>query len=273
MRELKIKEYLRNELCELRGLLGLDFSSCLFDSVIIAGGAITSLLQGEKPKDIDIYFSNYEDMRTFVSKLMNLMNLELDYIDNGTAGIQIKNKFCESKSKDDITIFVTENAITINKKFQVITRFTGDPDDLVKNFDFLHTKCYYHYKTNKLDLPASSLVSILSKQLVFTNSAYPLCALFRIKKFMRRGWTISVGELTKISLRLSMMNLLDPKVLRDQLTGVDIAYLADLTRILKKREENGMEEDGVCSDLSIEYITDIIDNLTGVDGDEEVSPE
>ena len=71
------------------------------------------------------------------------------------------------------------------------------------------------------------------------NSKYPLCAIIRTRKFIQRGWLINAGQYVKMALILNELDLKDPNVLEDQLTGVDSAYfLAVIDAIAEEKERN-----------------------------------
>jgi hypothetical protein len=56
--------------------------------------------------------------------------------------------------------------------------------------------------------------------------------LFRIRKFISRGYKISAGQITKIAFDISKLDLTSPSVLHDQLIGVDYAYFAQVISLL-----------------------------------------
>jgi hypothetical protein len=65
--------------------------------------------------------------------------------------------------------------------------------------------------------------------------------MFRIKKFLNRGWTITAGEMLKIAWDISKLDLDDMAVLYDQLIGVDAAYFHQLITILKKVDRTELD--------------------------------
>ena len=73
----------------------------------------------------------------------------------------------------------------------------------------------------------------LTKELKYVGSRYPICSLFRLKKFIRRGWTITAGETLKIAWDINKLNLMDREILYDQLCGVDAAYFHEIIAALK----------------------------------------
>ncbi len=128
--------------------------------------------------------------------------------------------------------FITSNAISLTDSVQIITRFVGDAAEIHKNFDYVHATNYYSVKTG-LVLNQDALESIICKELQYVGSLYPIASLFRMRKFIGRGWTINVGEILKISWDISKLNLEDYTILQEQLTGVDVAYFNQLLTLLK----------------------------------------
>jgi hypothetical protein len=135
-------------------------------------------------------------------------------------------------------VFLTDNAITLANKIQLIIRFAGTPEEIHKNFDFVHAQCYYDYATRELVLPQKSLESILSKDLQYSGSLYPMASLFRLRKFLSRGWRVSAGQMLKIMWQINELDLENPKVLYEQLIGVDQAYMRELIDLIKQAPTN-----------------------------------
>lgn len=152
-------------------------------------------------------------------------------------------------------VFMSQNAITLSDKIQVVLRFTGDPEKIHENFDYVHATNYYTYRDNRLELNSRALESLLSKSLRYSGSKYPICSLFRMRKFLDRGWRITAGEITKMAFQISELNMRDPSVLREQLTGVDAAYFHQLIRMIYSDRSNGVEIDS-------SYVMELIDSLS-----------
>jgi len=125
-------------------------------------------------------------------------------------------------------VFFSSNAITLSDKIQLINRFYGEPESIHDTFDFLHTFNYWRSDSKELVLNVDALEAILDKRLVYKGSRYPLCSVIRVRKFLKRGWTINAGQILKMCYQLSELDLSDIEVLEDQLIGVDTAYFSDL---------------------------------------------
>lgn len=121
-------------------------------------------------------------------------------------------------------VFLSTNAITLSNKIQLVIRFYGPPEEIHKNYDFVHCTCWWRSEDGHLELPQAALESIITKELIYQGSRYPLCSIFRTRKFIERGWRINAGQYLKMALQLNGMDLLDLRTLREQLTGVDSLY-------------------------------------------------
>jgi hypothetical protein len=137
-------------------------------------------------------------------------------------------------------VFYSPNAISLSDDIQIVLRFTGDAAAIHKNFDFVHATSYFTYDEG-LVTTVEVLESILSKTLKYRGSLYPVTSIIRIKKFIKRGWNISAGEMLKIMFQISELNLRDPYVLEEQLIGVDIAYFSKLIEILSSTKKETID--------------------------------
>lgn len=151
-------------------------------------------------------------------------------------------------------VFISTNAITLSNGIQVIIRFYGEPSDIHETYDFAHTKAYYDYGKNILSIPTQVYECVINKTLIYTGSKYPVCSIFRIRKFIKRGWKINAGQLLKICMQISQLDLMDINILEDQLIGVDSIYFMNLINQFKKQKEKD------CNfELTSEYLISIID--------------
>jgi len=149
-------------------------------------------------------------------------------------------------------VFLSQNAITLSDKVQVIIRFFGSPEQIHNNYDFVHAMCYFDLATENLVLPAEALEAMMSRTLVYRGSLYPVASIFRMKKFIERGWRITAGQQLKIMWQISEINLAQPHIFREQLTGVDAAYMYQLIEALKDVDPEK---------INSAYVSTIIDRI------------
>jgi len=173
----------------------------------------------------------------------------------GTAE-EVKTELKDPKKPPYRPVFMTDNAITLSDKMQLIIRFYGTPQEIHKNFDFIHCTGVYDYRADSLVVSEAMMRSLLSKSLVYSGSLYPIASLLRIRKFMKRGWRISAGQMLKIIFQLDGQPLTDPKFLKDQLMGVDVAYMHELIRAINN--EPGR--------IDATYLATLVDQVFGDGG-------
>ena len=244
---------------------------------IVTGGAITSMLLGDLPNDYDIYIDDADVAAKlasyYVSRLPAVDNemtrtpivevppernrVTIRVKSAGIAGEEIdqsKYEYFEMypNAGDRIAQYLdgamqkntgkysvlamTTNAITLTDQIQIVLRFVGPAKEIHKNYDFVHTTNYFTESEGAV-LNQPALESILARELKYVGSLYPICSVFRIKKFIQRGWTITAGEMLKIAWDISKLDLTDREVLQEQLTGVDAAYFNQLIRLLEEGKE------------------------------------
>lgn len=155
-------------------------------------------------------------------------------------------------------VFLSANAITLADGIQLVTRFIGEPEVIHKYYDFVHCTCYWSSWDGKIVLPAAALEAILTKELRYVGSLYPLCSIIRIRKFVARGWHINAGQILKMCFQLGDLDLRNIEVLEDQLTGVDAAYFVQILDRLKAKQ---IEEGTVGKPIDGTYLMTIIDRL------------
>ena len=151
---------------------------------------------------------------------------------------------------------ITSNAMSLSDDIQIVCRFCGNPEEIFKNYDFAHTKQSYVRNIDELMLNTESLVSIMSKRLIYTGSLFPVCSMFRVRKFIARGWTISSVEILKMAFQISKLDLSDINVLKEQCIGCDYFYMAAFIRELERWRESNPD-----TELNNEYMFELIEKV------------
>src|SRR5690606_21747234 len=124
----------------------------------------------------------------------------------------------EDKDKKYYPKFFSPNAISLSDDIQIVIRFYGTAEEIHKTFDFVHATNYFTHKEG-LVTNNEAIESLLTKQLKYQGSLYPLTTIIRIKKFLKRGWNINAGEMLKAMFQISELDLKNPDVLEEQLIG------------------------------------------------------
>ena len=275
-------------------------------NTIITGGAIASMLLGQKINDFDLYFTNHETTKAvakYYVKRFEVKNRhgipcpimvedrdgrvkviiksagvaseegaqsDYQYFEgggdaNGYVGEvmgdpgEIEEAYQETEAlaleNEDggyRPVFMSTNAITLSGKIQIVLRFYGPADEIHENYDFVHCTNYWTSKDNELVLRQPALESLLCKELRYVGSRYPICSVIRLRKFIRRGWVINAGQILKMMMQVSELDLSDPDVLQEQLTGVDSAYFIELMTKVKEKDPEK---------INAAYLVEIIDRM------------
>ena len=156
--------------------------------------------------------------------------------------------------------FASANAITLTEKVQLVFRFFGPPEEIHKNYDFVHATNYWTYNTG-LITNTEALEAILARELIYKGSRFPLASIFRTRKFIQRGWTLHIANYVKMAFQLNDLDLTNIHTLREQLTGVDAAYLNGLIWQCEKSNEP----------ITSSYVCELVDKL--LKGAQEEEPE
>jgi hypothetical protein len=187
------------------------------------------------------------------------------FIKTGNGGLRV-NETMEKEKLNYTPLFFSPNAISLSNQLQIVIRFFGDAETIHKTFDFIHATNYFTFEeglvTNK-----EALESILTKQLKYQGSFYPLTSIIRAKKFLKRNWNINAGELLKIMFQISLLDLQNPDVLDEQLVGIDVVYFERLIIILRSIKEK--KKEGYDELMTPEYFNSIIDKVFNEDDSEE----
>lgn len=149
-------------------------------------------------------------------------------------------------------VFMSTNAITLSHRIQLVLRFYGDAEEIHKNYDYVHCTNYWTSNGNELVLRPDALECLLAKELRYVGSKYPVCSIIRLRKFIKRGWVVNAGQILKICMQISALDLTDPAVLEDQLTGVDSAYFI---QVIERLKENDPQK------INTAYLVEIIDRM------------
>lgn len=265
----------------LSTITDVTLRSDLKKNVLVSGGSITSLLLGEKVNDYDVYINDVNVLirlaKYYVGVIDSILILDGRYdqvnsdsdaafdvakrtlkpdqvklfFDAKNGGMKLNEDKSDEEKLKYIPVFFSPNAISLSNDIQIVLRFHGDNVQIHKTFDFIHATNYFTFDdglvTNK-----EALESIITKQLKYQGSLYPLTSIIRMKKFIKRNWNIGAGEILKIMFQISELNLKNPDVLEEQLIGVDVAYFGKLIEILR-----GVKDEKLTS----AYLNAIIDKV------------
>lgn len=264
------------------------------ESLVVSGGSICSLFLREPVNDYDIYLRDInvayrlavyyasgnigtdsiligtrkeEYLKAFHTDQHNIMKVICENLKPEQVKLRINSGGLKTQHEDDGTLkfkptFFSPNAISLSDKIQIVLRFTGTIEEIHKTFDFVHATNYFTFEEG-LVTNLEAVESILTKQLRYQGSLYPLTTIIRIKKFLKRNWNINASEQLKVMFQISQLDLTNHWTLEDQLIGVDVAYFAKIIDILKTKQDKEPE-----FKLSYGYLCILIDKISNDEDDD-----
>lgn len=181
----------------------------------IAGGAVTSIFSSEKINDFDIFFQSQESLDRAIGELAN----------------------------EDKELLTTESAVSLfvdGHRVQLVKAITGTPWQVLEKFDF--TICQAAWDGKQFYFAPDFMQHLSQRRIVYNiNSEYPICSLYRARKFIKRGFHFSGIDAIKLGLRIQSLQINDCGELRRQLMGIDTLFLKELTDSLKGKEQKKYE--------------------------------
>lgn len=174
--------------------------------LLLCGGAINSIFSGKEINDLDFYMQNPHKKEECVAFLQKHFPI--------VAGNSI-------------------NAITFKRKngrrvytAQLITRFAGSPKEIFDWFDFTITHAAYNFADQQFHFGDRFFQDLAKRVLVYSgHSRYPICAMYRTKKYMDRGYNLPGSTIMHIALAIVQLEIKNYKELKEQLMGIDTSYL------------------------------------------------
>ena len=174
-----------------------------FNKLIIAGGCFASFLNGEEPRDFDVFLLDDEYNRKLAKGVADSYKSEdpiqipiakvpvnppgantiAGYISLGPKKndrVRVGNSNYMENDKIEQTVFFQDS------KFQYITTQYKTREELIGHFDFRHCCVSYSFATDKLYITREVYDLIKAKKLVQNGDRIP--AGWRFDKFQERGW-------------------------------------------------------------------------------------
>ncbi len=149
-----------------------------WEMLYVSGGAIASALQGEVPKDVDIYCTD----AVYAQRLKN--ELTAKYYEHIAEATHYR-EYYDANGK-----MVTEWAITMKNKASCVFRNSGEPKVIKASFDYVHTTPHFWFRTDattwQLYISPLAYHCAVNKILIVNNPKS--VTQTRIEKFKARGY-------------------------------------------------------------------------------------
>jgi hypothetical protein len=217
------------------------FSALARLKVILCGGTISSIFSASTINDLDFYCKER----------------------NTKEVIELFTKYFGPP------VFTSTNAVSFARRstrsrkiwrVQLITRFVGEPEEIFEWFDFTVTHGAYDFERKMFVFGDRFFADLSQRRLVYSGaSLYPICAMYRTKKYQERGFKLSGATIMHIALSIIQLDIKTYGQLKEQLMGIDTMYLQDL---LGKKPQDAPVDYG-------EFIAEAFKAIDGIIGDTE----
>lgn len=198
------KKALKDALGEYRGLWDyFKKAGCM-----LAGGALTSIYRKKPIADFDLYFRSKEDLADIIEQLEADRFVCMAKSDRSALFVSQKRKIIDDP---DSNIKINVIYFKYFKNLQNVFRFF-DFTCCMGGYDFKHDKFVFHDEFHRDNLLGNIVYSASSK--------YPLAALLRVQKYIKKGFKISKKEMIKIILHCHEKPIVSMKDLEDQVGSV-----------------------------------------------------
>lgn len=168
---------------------------------MIAGGAMISVLNRDKPNDLDVYFKNKYDLAKFVSLLPS---------------VHQPSFACMSQTSRS-AIF-TDNKLKVNIVY--LDTFAS-LREVFASFDYTCCMAGYDFEHDCVATDDSFWHDHSTQSLRYTQqSRFPIGALVRLQKYVQRGYTIDYASLLRLYDDLRKIEIEDGEELVNQLGGM-----------------------------------------------------
>src|SRR3546814_18711397 len=87
-------------------------------------------------------------------------------------------------------VFMSNNAITLSDKIQIVMRFYGEADAIHENYEFVHITKYWTSMDAKLTMRQLDNERLLRMESRYVHIKYPVCTVISMRKIIRGGWVI-----------------------------------------------------------------------------------
>lgn len=143
----------------------------------VSGGAIASLLRGENPNDIDVYFRDDVNRENMEQHLL----LNKDKLTDTTT-------FLLGKSGSSVyALTVADSRVSY-----IVKNKSGKPEEVKSSFDFIHCMAHYCFSSDKLYISKDTYDAAMNKWLIINpKSGYTKGKLYqwRLNKLLSQGYS------------------------------------------------------------------------------------
>ena len=161
----------------------------------VGGGCVRDYFSvGKLTSGIDLFFNCEEDYlkakKYFVEQ----------YFINKTKEEDGKTIITQTPKKKAKVIFENDNVTKIiynGRPYDLVRKFFPSPEETIKKFDF--TVCCAAVDIHKVYTHDTFFIDLAKRQLMINELPFPLSTMWRMQKYIQKGYFMCSGEMLKLS--------------------------------------------------------------------------
>lgn len=161
----------------------------------VGGGCVRDYFSvGKLTSDIDLYFTCEEDYLKCKKYFVELTTVTVSKEEDGKT---IVTKFPKQKAK---VIFENDNVTKIiykGRPFDLVRKYFPSASETIKEFDF--TVCCAAVDIHNVYTHETFFIDLAKRQLMINKLPFPLSTMWRMQKYIQKGYYMCSGEMLKLS--------------------------------------------------------------------------
>ena len=175
---------------KIKDTLGDVYGMLQDNKVVLAGGAITSLMTGKEVNDWDLYFTNQQAVGNVLAEVYGFSELD----DIGRYTLQL----CNATDRSFLTQTNTQD------KLQFIHYAVHENiDSIFNSFDFTACMGAYDFATEEFIFHPDFFKANAQRSLDFNKGTdFPIVSMLRVDKYRGKGYSISKAQMLRIAFTI-----------------------------------------------------------------------
>jgi hypothetical protein len=169
----------------------------------IGGGCVRDYFSvGKLTSDIDLYFPDEAEFNKCKEYLMKAtMRTVKENIDDEEVIKEVPKPKAVKLFENDTVLKVKYN----NRLYDVIKRYFPSPDLTITEFDF--TVCCAAVDRRQIYTHNTFFIDLAKRQLMINKLPFPLSTLWRMQKYIQKGYYMCSGEMLKLAKAIGSLQV------------------------------------------------------------------
>lgn len=173
----------------------------------VAGGCVRDYFSiGKLSSDIDLYFTCEEDFQKAKKYFLETTTRSVEEVVDDVKTIKTFPK------KKAIKTFENDNVVKVKyagREFDLVRKFFASPELTIEEFDF--TVCCAAVTSKKVYTHNTFFIDLAKRQLMINKLPFPLSTMWRMQKYIQKGFYMCSGEMLKLSKAIGELQTNTPE--------------------------------------------------------------